>query len=63
MDNALGTVALERVDPSVADRVEGRVVELDRGRPLRARLALVDPLGLAGPLEPAVASEGGVRVQ
>lgn len=57
MDNALGWVALESVDPAAADRAEGRVIDLDRGRPLRV------PLPLVGPLELAASPEGGVRVQ
>jgi threonylcarbamoyladenosine tRNA methylthiotransferase MtaB len=56
LDNAIGRAVLERLDPVVPDRVEGRLLRVDLGRRLRP------PLPMAGAPEPVSPSEGDVDV-
>jgi len=57
LDNAIGHVVIERVDPGVPDRVEGRLLHIEPGRRLRT------PLPIVGALEPAASSEGDADVE
>jgi len=57
LDNAIGRVALDRIDLNVADRIDGRVLHVDRGR--RSSVALP----ITATIEAGAASEGDTHVE